>query len=174
MSKKEFVFTAVAQDRPGLVNIIADLVARYSGNWIDSSMARLGGEFAGIVRVSVPDDQTLALQDALLQLDKEGIDITVRVSDPMPSIHGIHAELELTGTDQPGILQDVSSVLAQYEVNIDELHTEVFKGSMSGEALFLVKADMILPEKLSLSVLSEALEMIAGDLMVDIRLSDRA
>ena len=47
------VFTVIAKDRPGLVERMAEIIAGTGGNWIESSMARLGGEFAGIVRIAI-------------------------------------------------------------------------------------------------------------------------
>ncbi len=59
-SKKsvDMVLTAIARDRPGVVESLADVIAAHSGNWVESSMAQLGGKFAGIVRVEVPADAT--------------------------------------------------------------------------------------------------------------------
>ena len=45
----ELVLTAIARDRPGIVEALADVVTRHSGNWVDSSMARLGGEVQKVV-----------------------------------------------------------------------------------------------------------------------------
>jgi len=50
----EMILTIISKDRPGLVQTLAKS-CDHSGNWIDSSMARLGGEFAGILRVDVSD-----------------------------------------------------------------------------------------------------------------------
>jgi glycine cleavage system regulatory protein len=45
------VLTAIARDRPGVVESLADLITAHLGNWVESSMAQLGGEFAGNVMV---------------------------------------------------------------------------------------------------------------------------
>ncbi len=47
----ELVLTVIARDRPGLIKDLSETIAMHGGNWVDSSMARLGGEFAGILRV---------------------------------------------------------------------------------------------------------------------------
>ena len=46
--------TVIGRDRPGLVQRLASLVADHGGNWLESRMSRLGGEFAGILRLTVP------------------------------------------------------------------------------------------------------------------------
>src|SRR5690606_26345178 len=49
------VLTVIGDDRAGLVNAVAEVVARHGGNWERSQMAELAGKFAGIVLVTVPD-----------------------------------------------------------------------------------------------------------------------
>lgn len=168
----ELVLTAIARDRPGVVEALADVVAGHSGNWVDSSMARLGGEFAGILRVSVEDDRVGALEAALAGLGAQGIDVTVRRDRAPAATAGRHARLALTGLDHPGILLEVSRILAQHAVSIDELRTSVFPGSMGGEPMFSAHADVVVPEALELAALREALERIAHDIMVDIDLTE--
>lgn len=166
----EMVLTVIARDRPGLVKRISDVVASHNGNWIDSSMARLGGEFAGIVRIAVPHENADALTAGLTSLGADGIDVTLR-QDARPSPpDGHHVRLELTGVDHPGIVLEVTRALEAHGVSIDQLQTGVFPASMTGEAMFSAEADLVLPAGLELSALRQTLEHIAGDIMVDIEL----
>ena len=48
------VMTIISPDRTGLVEAVARAVADHGGNWLESRMCRLGGEFAGILRVEIP------------------------------------------------------------------------------------------------------------------------
>ncbi len=171
-SSEELVLTSIARDRPGLVERLAGVVAEHSGNWIDSSMARLGGEFAGILRVSVPRASVAALEAALAGLADEGIDVTIRRAEAAEPPPARRIRLELTGLDHTGIVLEVTRALANQGVSIDELHTEVFVGSMGGEPMFSARADLVLPEGLDLDSLRGTLEEIAGDIMVDIELAE--
>ena len=49
------VLTVLGEDRPGLVESLASIIAAHEGNWSESRMAQLAGQFAGILRASVPD-----------------------------------------------------------------------------------------------------------------------
>lgn len=49
------ILTVVGPDRPGLVRALAEAVAARSGSWLESRMARLAGQFAGIVLVEAPE-----------------------------------------------------------------------------------------------------------------------
>src|SRR6266498_4366947 len=59
------VMTVIGRDRPGLVDSLAGLVAQHGGNWLDSRMSRLGGQFAGILRVQIPVEREAPLVRSL-------------------------------------------------------------------------------------------------------------
>ncbi|MEO1197910.1 MAG: ACT domain-containing protein [Pseudomonadota bacterium] len=160
-----------AEDRPGLVETLSDRVTHHGGNWIDSSMARLGGEFAGIVRVSLPDAAISAFEQDLKNLVAEGITALVRRTDTSAAPKGRSARLDLTGADHPGIVHQISSALAEQGVSFDELHTQVVPGSMSGAPVFVAKGRLVLPDDVSIDQIRDRLEAIAQDIMVDVSLN---
>lgn len=166
------VLTAIARDRAGVVESLADVIASHSGNWVESSMARLGGEFAGIVMAEVPAESAAKLEDALAALDKEGIDVTVHKAATFAPPSGHHARLELTGIDHTGIVLEITRTLARHGISIDELSTSVSRGSMGAEPMFSAQADIVLPASLGTDELRDTLELIAADIMVDIELRD--
>lgn len=168
----ELVLTVIARDRPGVIKALSEAIAAHGGNWIDSSMARLGGEFAGILRVAVPAGAGEVLVAALGKLKETGIDVTIRRgAEAVPAGQGRCVRLELTGVDHPGIVHRVSAALASLDVNIDEMETRVFTGSMSGEPMFEAKATMMLPDGVEEAKLRTTLEALAKDLMVDVDLA---
>ncbi len=166
------VLTAIAKDRPGVVESLAEVISAHSGNWVDSSMAQLGGEFAGIVMVEVPSQNAAKLEKALSALDKKNIDVTVHKAAASAQPGGVHAKLELTGLDHTGIVLEVTHVLASQGVSIDEFSSSVSRGSMGAEPMFKAQADIILPDGLGIDDLRHALETITADIMVDIELAD--
>lgn len=168
----EMILSVIARDRPGLVARIAEIVAARGGNWIDSSMARLGGEFAGIVRVSLPESEADALEAALGALAEDGITVLARRSAGPAAPQGQAAFLEVTSSDRPGIVRDISDRLAARHVSIDELETEVFVGSMSGEALFSAKAMIVIPDGVTAADIRDDLEAIGLDTTAEIVLRE--
>ena len=164
------VLTLVGPDRPGLVESVAQLVATHGGNWLESRMARLGGQFAGIVRVEVPGTTEAALRTALTALAARGLAVGVAV-DPAaaaPGTAGAPAVLELIGQDRPGIVHQVTRVLAAHGVNVEELTTECVSAPMAGGQLFQAKASLLLPPGVDTAAIRRDLERIAADLMVDL------
>src|ERR1041385_5281774 len=75
------VMTVIGTDRPGLVQKVATRVADHGGNWLESRMCRLGGPFAGILRVEVAQNRRDELLKALLTLDDEGLRVIVHAEE---------------------------------------------------------------------------------------------
>ncbi|HEX8108670.1 MAG TPA: ACT domain-containing protein [Kofleriaceae bacterium] len=163
------VLTVLAPDRTGLVELLAQRIAAAGGNWEESRMARLAGQFAGILLVTCDTARSDELAAAMRTLESAGLQVTARVAqaDPAPA-PGPRIQLALTGSDRAGIIRDVSRVLAERGVNVEELESEVSSAPMSGEPLFTARARLRVPPTLSLADLRASLEMLAGELMVDL------
>lgn len=166
------VLTVVGDDRPGLVNALADQVAAHGGNWERSELAELAGAFAGIVLVSVPDDREEELTAALEQLDG-----MLRVT-----AHGGHAadgappqerELELTvlGNDRPGIVRDVTAAIARHALSIDTFRSRTLDAPMAGGTLFEATVAFRLPAETDAATVIAALEQLAGEIQVDLTIA---
>lgn len=162
--------TVIGKDRPGLVESVSNIVAEHGGNWLESRMSRLGGYFAGIVRVEVPAQSGRPLADALKHLHTHGLTVVVH-SDQDQIVAARQTNiLEIVGQDRPGIVRQISHTLAKFGVNVEELHTECTSAAMSGETLFKARAVLNVPPSCDVSKLREELERIAGDLIVEISL----
>jgi glycine cleavage system regulatory protein len=166
------VMTVIGTDRPGLVQLVAACVADHGGNWLDSRMCRLGGQFAGIARVEAPADRADALERALCELAAKGLQVTVQTeSGALPAMTGSIVTFELVGQDHPGILRQISAVLAAHGVNVEELSSECVSAPMGGGNLFQTHATVLVPPSVSMAALRIDLEKIAADVMVDLKLS---
>ncbi|HEU6448803.1 MAG TPA: ACT domain-containing protein [Verrucomicrobiae bacterium] len=165
------VMTVIAPDRTGLVESIARAVADRGGNWLESRMCRLGGEFAGILRIEIPADKESALLESLQKIS--GLNVTVRADETKISGKiARQSKLEIVGHDRPGIVREISAALARSGVNVEEFSSELVSAPMSGEELFKANARLQLPEKCDLASLKKELEKIATDLLVDVSLAE--
>src|ERR1700722_10563744 len=98
------VMTVIGDDRPGLVDSVASIVAEHGGNWLESRMSRLGGQFAGIVQGEVPADEEETFSKALKSLDARGLTVLVH-SAQQQAVSARHTNiLEIVGQDRPGIV----------------------------------------------------------------------
>jgi glycine cleavage system regulatory protein len=167
------VMTIIGPDRTGLVESVARVVADHGGNWLESRMCRLGGEFAGILRIEIQAEKKTSLLAALQKLEQHGLQIVIRDDRPAAtSAAGRQTMLELVGSDRPGIVREITSALARANVNVEEFFSEVVSAPMSGETLFKASARLQLPEPCDLAALKKDLEKIAADLLVDVSFAE--
>jgi glycine cleavage system regulatory protein len=175
------VMTVIGSDRPGLVQMMATRVADHGGNWLESRMCRLGGQFAGIVRVEVAQQRRDELLNALRSLEVDGLRAIIHadggINESVGGRAGTEANakpgalvtIELVGTDRPGILRSVSGVFAAHRVNVEELASERVDAAMGGGMLFQARATVFVPADVKLAAVRADLEKIAADLMVDLK-----
>lgn len=171
---QKLVLTAIGDDQAGLVRALSGVIADHGGNWEESRMAHLAGKFAGIVLVTVASDNLDALITDLGPLKEQGLlEITAVVSEMPESPTDVRRlTLKLVGLDQPGIVRDISDALAVRSINIEELETETSNAPMDGGVLFRAKAVIVPPDSVTVDSLTDALEELAHQLMVDIEIHE--
>jgi glycine cleavage system regulatory protein len=169
----DLVLTLLGPDRPGLVEAVADTIAAHGGNWLESRMAHLAGKFAGILRVEAPAESIAPLMSALARLETRGLRIVLEPASAAGGGERLQAmELELVGLDRPGLVREVSRLVAQQGINVEELSTDRSSAPMSGDMMFRARARLSVPASANLGALRKELERLAGDLMVEIRLAE--
>ncbi len=137
-------------------------------------MARLAGKFAGLLHVDVDRDRAEALVAALRALEAGGLTVVVEQTGAAPAGAARSLRLELVGNDRPGIVRDISRVLAYHGVNIEELDTGIVHAPMTGEPLFRATANLKVPASVAIDAVRRELEALAGELMVDLAIEDRS
>lgn len=162
------VLTISGKDRAGLVEQLADVIAAHHGNWQHCRMVHLAGRFVGLLEVSVAAAQQQKLEVALQTIS--GLDIMIAVGSPVESENLEYFELEVLGSDHPGIVRDVFKALAAAGVNVEALSTKIRNAPESGDLLFEARARLACGLQVDRRVVRSNLEAIAQDLMVDIRL----
>ncbi len=163
------VLTVIGKDRTGLIRSLSQHIADNGGNWLESRMCRLGGKFAGILRIQVLKDKEQSLVKGLKALQADGLTVIIH-TDETTQVEGLtkSASLSLVGQDRPGILYQISTALERHNINVEELETECSSAPMSGEMIFRATARLQIPESCVLAELRRELEEIGSELMVEI------
>lgn len=162
------VMTVLGSDRAGLVRTLSDIVATHGGNWLESRMARLAGQFAGVVRVECAEASADQLIAALQSLASDGITVqTVREAAPVQKNRRT-LSVDVVGNDRPGIVRELAAAIANAGGNVEELTTGLESAPMAGHPLFRARGVISIPENSSPEALTTAIENLGGDLSVDI------
>ena len=163
------VLTVLGDDRAGLVEALAETVTAHGGNWEQSQMAELAGQFAGIVVVSVPAEHADELRAALGGL--EGLlDVAAHPGSEEPA--GVDGwprlRIDLVGSDHSGIVRDVSAVLARHGLSIETMTTERRDAPMAGGQLFEAHIVVRVPPGGDPADVRDDLERVASELFVEL------
>lgn len=168
--KRKFVLTIIGPDHPGIVQRLSNILSDHHANWLESRMANLAGEFAGILHAEVDEAGYKPMLEQFDQLQAEGLQIVIKdaLSDSSRKIGFTDYTLEVVGTDREGIVRDISRVLANHQVNVEELITEFSEAPMSSAPLFKATATFSSDGNINMDVIQTELEEIAHDLMIEI------
>jgi glycine cleavage system transcriptional repressor len=144
--QKNFVVTVTGPDKIGVVERVTGLLYEQGGNVETSRMARLGGEFAILMLVSMPTDRIGGLEGKLEELAIEGYKIT---TTPTEAAHGaFHSDwlpyrIEVEGADDEGIIHEIARYLAARGINIEWVDSETTPAPVSGSPLFAMTARVL-------------------------------
>ncbi|WP_026377421.1 glycine cleavage system protein R [Aestuariibacter salexigens] len=165
---KPIIFTLVGADKPGLIESLAKTVYQYGGNWLRSNFSHMAGHFAGFVEIDLPEEQHQALIDAFNA--HPDLKITLMSAAGREAKFPNTAVINIMGNDKPGIVQEVTGVLNQFNINIRSFDSVCESAPNWGSELFKAQAVIAIPDDFDLDTLAERLEHIANDMVVDIDL----
>lgn len=167
-----FTLIAIADDRPGIVEKIAKIVLLNQGSWLESNMSRLAGKFAGVLLVKIPQKNQADLLSDLESLGTEGIKINAELTNNLDHEPEKHYLLNLVGNDRPGIIGELSSKLAELNINVEELCTNCEDAPMSSELLFRASAVISFSDasKVNSNLIQKELESLSDDLIIELEL----
>ena len=141
------VLTFNVDDQPGRVKLLSHTVVTHGGSWLESRMSCLAGKFVGIARIQISDTKLDDLTEALQALQQQGFTIVVEQfsAADTPTTNRQALSITIVGQDRPGIVHEISQALAQHQINVTELRSDVSSAPLSGEPLFEAAADAHMP-----------------------------
>lgn len=166
-----YAITVLGHDRPGIIAETTAALAELAANVEDSSMTLLRGHFAWtlLVQTQAPVGQVRERVSALFT-DTEGLSTHVLELPQAQVPEGAAEQRDLIvsvhGTDRVGIVAHVAGTIAATGANITNLTTRLAGG------LYLVVAEVTLPEGGSAAALSEELTRVGAELAVRITVQE--
>jgi len=121
-----YMVSVVGKDMSGIVANLTDALFVAGANLGEASMTRLGESFAMMVMVKYENDLS-ALEKVLLPISS-GMHLRLHI-DPIEG--GLHHHLEpnvavrVFGADKAGIVAQVTQIMADLDISITSLETEV-------------------------------------------------
>lgn len=160
-----YALSAIGRDQPGIVAEVTGTLLRHGVNLADSQMAILGGHFAMMLVLEASEATDLEalradLERSCAKLELESISLSeidvaqARIDEPSHVI-------TLYGADHPGLVNAVTSALAERGVNITDLDTHLV-GDETDPAYMMI-LEVALPDGLSGNELEVFLRKVASE-----------
>jgi glycine cleavage system transcriptional repressor len=172
--RSNIVFTLTGPDRIGIVESVTRMFLDHGGNVESSRMARLGGEFAMLMLVSLPVEEPVSLEKDIEALVARGYKVTTSRTEQKESgafTGWLPFKIEVEGADHEGIIHEVASYLSERGINIESMETGVEHAPVSGTPLFRMSAIVAVSPELAGRKWEAALQDVGVVLNVDITVS---
>ncbi len=163
------VLNISSHDRPGIISRLSTVITDGGGNWLESRMARLAGQFVGIVCIECSEEDEPAIRANLESLSQEGIHVqALGPGDVSDYPFTRHMRIEICGNDRPGIVSQLTKAISSAGANIEEINTSIENAAMSGQNIFHVCGTICLPDHCPDETIISAIESISDDLTIEI------
>ncbi|KXS21415.1 hypothetical protein M427DRAFT_151447 [Gonapodya prolifera JEL478] len=160
------VLSMLGKDKVGIVRDFSHYLTSLGANVEESRMARLGGEFAVIVLVSLRGmeaSEGLAKFKTGLESAFPDFQIHARLTEERDADADVSAaesssesaepellpfEIQVDGPDSPGIVAAVTKVLASRNITLSNVETQTTSAAFSGYPLFRMDVECRIPPSL--------------------------
>jgi glycine cleavage system regulatory protein len=168
------ILTILTDDKPGIVELVANAIERVGGSWVDSHMQHVHGKFAGVVVVSIGSNMEDALKLSLEKLPGDDIHLQLAWANSTESEKSVSSRkrIHVIGPDRTGIVKEISSAMAERSINLMGLVSECSSTPWTGEPLFQAEAEIDVPAAINFEELIDCLQVIAEELGLEITISD--
>lgn len=160
------VLTIIGEDRPGLVDKLAQAVHQAEGNWLRSSFCQLSGQFAGFIEVMLDANDQQELQTACDKI--KDLHITLRPSQASNEAKHELLTFAITANDRKGIIADITRVLNGFELNIVKMESYCENAPNWGNPVFHASVTIDRHNKVQPDKIVDAIQALADDIIVDI------
>lgn len=159
--------TVLGDDRPGIVADVTSALARLGGNLEDSTMTLLRGHFAMVVllRTSHVGSEVETVLHPLTDGGLLVVDVRPLPEHDTLGQSGEAYTLRVHGADRPGIVAAITQVVARHRGNIVDLGTRL------GGTMYVLVAELVLPEGGAAEALERELAQVSRDIGVEVHLT---
>lgn len=159
--------TVIGHDRPGIIAEATAILADLGLNLEDSTMTLLRGHFA-MMLICEGDASADEIEARLAPLAADGaLTVSARSvpAEAEEAQRGASYLLSVHGGDRPGIVSEVTKVLAAVGGNVTDLTTR-----LAGD-LYVLLAEVDLPADADVATLSDELKRVGAAVGVDVTLN---
>jgi glycine cleavage system regulatory protein len=165
--KSNFITTVYGPVVPGIIKVLAQATRSLGGEWLTSKIIKLEGQFAAIMNVIVEEEQENALKSTL---EQRFPGLCFVYSPVNPSLGRVTKTINFVVDciDRPGLTGDLSSILANLDIGVEDMECKRFIMDGIGDTVFSARLTLSVPLDADSEIIAEEIETLSEDVRVNI------
>lgn len=165
--KEIYISTVSGPSNPGIIKSLAQTTRDHGGEWLASKVMKLDGQFSALMKVSIDAESVNTLKAALTEEFSQLQFIeSAAASQTHEEVKSI--DLEVDCKDREGLTRDISNIIFNLDLVVQNLEFNRFPVSALGESVFSAKITVGVPEGTSALTVAEEIEAISEDMRVNV------
>lgn len=165
--KSNFITTVYGPVIPGIVKILAQVTRSLGGEWLTSKIVKLDGHFAAIMHVVVEKELEVALKSNLEQ-KFPNLCFVYAQANTVPREATKNIKMVVDCIDRPGLTGDLSSILTNLDIGVEEMECKRFAMDGIGDIVFSARLTLSVPIDAESEIIAEEIETLSEDVRVSI------
>ena len=143
--KSNFITTIYGPVFPGIIKSLAEATRSLGGEWLTSKVIKLDGQFAAIMNVVVEEVLEKSLKSNLDQRFPT-LHFSYAPASMPPRTATKTINLVVDCIDRPGLTGDLSNILANLDICVEDMECKRFAMDGIGDTVFSARLTLAVPE----------------------------
>ncbi|MFH0783783.1 MAG: ACT domain-containing protein [Pseudomonadota bacterium] len=165
--KSNFITTVYGPVIPGIIKVLAQATRSLGGEWLTSKIVKLDGHFAAIMHVVVEKELEKALKSNLEQ-KFPNLCFVYAPANTAPRGATKNIKMVVDCIDRPGLTGDLSSILTNLDIGVEEMECKRFAMDGIGDTVFSARLTLFVPINADSEIIAEEIETLSEDVRVSI------
>lgn len=165
--KSNFITTVCGPDIPGIIKSLAQVTRRHGGEWLTSKVIKLDGRFAAIMSVVIDENLEKVLQSTL-ETNFPNLQFLYSPPSTVSREATKTINLVIDCIDRPGLTGDLSNILANLDIGVENMECRRFIMDNVGDTVFSANLTLAVPEAVDSQILAGEIEALSEDVQVNV------
>jgi glycine cleavage system regulatory protein len=165
--KSNFITTVYGPVIPGIIKVLAQATRNFGGEWLTSKIVKLDGQFAAIMHVVVEEEKERALKSNL-EGKFPSLRFVYSAANTIPRGPTKTINLVVDCIDRPGLTGDLSGILANLDIGVEDMECKRFAMDGIGDTVFSARLTLSVPFDADSETIAEEIETLSEDVRVNI------
>lgn len=165
--KCDFITTITGPDSAGIIKNLAETTRAMGGEWEKTKVVKLGGQIACLMKLVVDKENEGALKAELMKHYPE-LNFSYAEAGNVSGENRKSIKLEIDCKDRPGLTKDISNILVNLDLVVENMEFNRVHVSSIGEAMFNARLELSVAESVSGETVAEEIESLSEDVRVNV------